>query len=1056
MRERSVELVTGPYRAGKTMWLLRELVDYLLRSPLTCQPVFLIVPSHRYKGLVEERVDGILKELGAPGLIGLTILPFYDLCHSLLRRAGVSFRLLGDGLRAAVLQKALGKVQGEGRLNSLASISEFAGTHAQMLELIDELERAGLSPRDVLSTLSRSAASDSRYIELAGVYQAYWAELEALDVYDERKLAYKAREVARAGSSSLAPGIFAIDGFDRFNPLQLSVLSAVSELSARTLISFDYVDAANDEKYGEYAWKDKSIKGLREAFQGAQGKFTERFQGPDSARGVGVERLLSRTLDRAMEMEEVARSVKECLHAGTDTSEIIVVARSLKDYLPAIKAAFERAGLEYYLDEAVPVASLPVIKYLLRLLSLVTNDFSRLEVIRTLRSPFCNLVWLDLTPALVERLDRLSLSGMVVAGRADWCFQLKGADRDLEPAQAAVARLIERLEMKESGTLSYFVAAVEDIIEDLLILPSDEEYADPLMAWEEHQGLLEFRRILSDMVFEDELLTPVYGESVLTYQEFLKRLERAFENSNFRRPRSGSRAVTICSADLVPNRRFEVVFLTGLNEGEFPRRGERSGFLSRDEVRKWAGLGIDIENPRQHESFEISLFTSLLERATSRLYLSAPVYELSGEELVPSFFLTEGEESKVKSMQFAVPRQKSLLAPVSPMDYTLGFLFASEASAQTSTALKLSEALQQALPFAYQEEGETCARNLAEPLTLVQSRTSPGAMGRPGLTNGDMQEQVGLGLIGVDLPEFWSVSRLSDYGKCPFKFWVSHFLKVSPELEPEAGLDARLLGEVYHKCMELFYQGLKVRGLNLLSEAQVVDGFFDDCIADALVWLLQERQVKKTEFWDYEKKEVYFRLRRFLTKEKARALKDGGEFQPVAFEKSFGFEGAPGEVSAPPLVVQALPRGGSEVSTVRLRGRIDRIDRSHDGRIKVVDYKAGSKRITIDDARRGSDLQMPVYALAVANMEEGQGPVCEGLFLSISQGEVIGRVDFAGEGPELLSLVKEHIVSFAAEAARGRFQIAPIDDKVCLSCDHQRVCRIAELGKEMDLEGGED
>ncbi|HNA75063.1 MAG TPA: hypothetical protein PKW73_17055, partial [Candidatus Obscuribacter sp.] len=78
------------------------------------------------------------------------------------------------------------------------------------------------------------------------------------------------------------------------------------------------------------------------------------------------------------------------------------------------------------------------------------------------------------------------------------------------------------------------------------------------------------------------------------------------------------------------------------------------------------------------------------------------------------------------------------------------------------------------------------------------------------------------------------------------------------------------------------------------------------------------------------------------------------------------------------------------------------------------------------------------------------------LFLSISQGEVIGRVDFAGEGPELLSLVKEHIVSFAAEAARGRFQIAPIDDKVCLSCDHQRVCRIAELGKEMDLEGGED
>lgn len=1034
------------------MWLLRELVDYLLRAPLTCRPVILTVPSHRYKGLVEERIDGILKELSAPGLIGLTILPFYDLCHSLLRRAGVSFRLISDGLRASVLQKALDRVRSEGRLSSLASISGFAGTHAQMLELIDELERAGLSPRDVLSTLSKSAASDSRYIELAGVYQAYWHELEQLDVYDERKLAYKAREVARAGSGALAPGIFAIDGFDRFNPLQLSVLSALGELSERTLISFDYVDAANAEKFSEYDWKDKSIKGLREAFQGAQGTFTERFQGLDCNSGAGVERILFRTLDRALEMEEVARSVKDCLHSGTDSSQIIVVARSLKDYLPAIKAAFERAGLEYYLDEAVPVASLPVIKYLLRLLSLAANDFARLEVIRTLRSPFCNLVWLGLTPALVERLDRLSLAAMVVAGRADWRFEQKGCDRDLEPALAGVSRLIERLEVKDGGTLSYFVAVVEDIIEDLLILPSDEEYADPLMAWEEHQGLLEFRRILSDMVFEDELLTPVYGASVLTFQEFLKRLERAFENSNFRRPRSGSRAVTICSADLVPNRRFEVVFLTGLNEGEFPRRGERSGFLSRDEVRKWAALGIDIENPRQHEAFEISLFSSLLERATRKLYLSAPVYELSGEELVPSFFLTEGEESKVKAMQFAVPRQKSLHWPVSALDYTLGFLFANEPSTQTSTALKLSEALQQALPFSYQEEAETCARNLAEPLTLVQSRTAPGAMGRPGLTNGDMQEQVALGLINVALPELWSVSRLSDYGKCPFKFWVSHVLKVSPEQEPEAGLDARLLGEVYHKCMELFYQGLKERGLNLLCEGSLVDTFFDECIAAALDWLLRERPVKKTEFWDYDKKEVYFRLRRFLSKEKMRALKDGGEFQPVAFEKAFGFEGAEGEVSAPPLLVQGLPRGQTEVLSVKLRGRIDRIDRSMDGRIKVVDYKAGSKRITIDDARRGSDLQMPVYALAVANMEEGQ--VCEGLFLSISQGEVIGRVDFADEGPELLSLVKEHIVSFASEAARGRFQIAPVDDKVCLSCDHQRVCRIAELGKELD--GGED
>ncbi len=39
--------------------------------------------------------------------------------------------------------------------------------------------------------------------------------------------------------------------------------------------------------------------------------------------------------------------------------------------------------------------------------------------------------------------------------------------------------------------------------------------------------------------------------------------------------------------------------MAGLIEGEFPRRGEKIGFLSRDEVRKWISYGIDIENPQK-------------------------------------------------------------------------------------------------------------------------------------------------------------------------------------------------------------------------------------------------------------------------------------------------------------------------------------------------------------------------------------------------------------------------------------------------------------------------
>ena len=108
----------------------------------------------------------------------LTILPVFDLCHYLLRLTGNGFRLLGDGLRPAVLIKAMERSAKEERLTTLQNISHFAGTHAQILELIDELERAALTPTDVLSTLARAAAPGSRYNELARGYQAYWQELE--------------------------------------------------------------------------------------------------------------------------------------------------------------------------------------------------------------------------------------------------------------------------------------------------------------------------------------------------------------------------------------------------------------------------------------------------------------------------------------------------------------------------------------------------------------------------------------------------------------------------------------------------------------------------------------------------------------------------------------------------------------------------------------------------------------------------------------------------------------------------------------------------------------
>ncbi len=1035
MSERTIELVTGPYRSGKSIWLLNQVVAHCREKMLSGKQAIVTVPSHRYKKLVEERLsamvvsdhfdrtdngsDASMLNAALPvkaGLVGLKILPFYDLCHQVLRQAGCGFRLIPDGIRPAILVKAIEKVKASGRLTGLESIADFAGTHAFMLELIDELERAGFSPAEVISQLKKVAASDARYMELGRVYEAYWLELEGLNVFDERKLAYKTREILnKLEPDVLNIGLLATDGFDRFNRLQLQVLSGIARQSERNIIAFDYV--ANEVNY---SWKDKSLKEMKEAFGGAlkQTAFTTN-SGAKKA-----EVLNFKTLDRLMEMEEIAREAKKCLVDGYAADEIIVVARSLSPYITAIRAAFERAQVNYFLDQPIELGSLPLVRYLRRLLHLPISDFGRQDVVRTLASPFFNRAYLGLSPAEIEEIDDQSLSSLTVKGASDWRWALK------------LGKLIERLSMERNAqsvstekSLTEHVAFVEDLIDDLLVLPNDEEFSDPLVSWEEHQALFEFRQVLANLVMEESLLTHAYGPQLQTYAVFFKRLEHVLDQANFRRPKISKEAITVCSADLVPNRRYKVIIMAGLNEGEFPRRSDQAGFLSRDEVRKWLSYGIDIENPRHHQSFEPSLYESLVERASDKLCQSCPMHEMSGEELMPSFFLTRGDEAVARQITFRAPRVEALRAPTSAQEFGAGWLWLSGRRAMENLD-KLPPSVRQFLA------------GLELPFATVQARTE-ARRGPFGELNGKLTEQVGLGLISVKTPEMWSVSKLNDYGKCPFRFWVSHMLKIAPVEEPELGLDSRLLGEVYHKALEFFYLELQSQSLSILdSNHGRVQTIFEQSIELAIGWLEQSRKFRRTDFWQYEKQEISFRLRRFFAKEKERAARNNGEFVPTYFEKGFGFRDGD---SAPALTLRT---NGTEI---KMHGRVDRIDIAADGRVKVIDYKSSSGAISKRETLAGRNMQLPVYAMAVqhAILANGNTQVKSGQFLSFSSGEQIGQIDFQ-DGEDYIGLTQNYIGEFVSAIKGGDFSVNPSSPDSCKHCDHKQLCRITELGGESD------
>ncbi len=1028
------ELIVGPYRAGKTISLLNQIIDYCQANPFS--ESIILVPSRRYQQLVEARLYKALqaraKQPGKVGIVGLKIVNFQKLCELILRRSGTAFRVIPQNVRPAIVSRCMVRLKEAGELTHIAGMVHFTGTHQSVLDLIDEFERAALTPDDVIRRLEKTSQYDSRYMELARIYAAYKLELAQAGLEDEKGLAFRAREILYADNFKWNVGLIAVDGFDRFNSLQLQVLAGLARQGDALKLCFDYVSPEQDIAQ-EYVWKETSYNELIKTL-GTNVSTINMSVDSDQSREI----VKFRAIDRQFEMEHIARKIKTgIVTEGRQPSDYLVVSRNIRNYRAAIASAFDSAGLNYFIDEAISLRALPLVQFLNKLFNLTSEKFPRADTITVLNSPYFNRQNFDLTRRDIEALDRASLRMNVVASRTQWDDAWHSSSDSPRPeARTSLLKFFDIVTPPPVGTYHQFVRWVEDVIETCLLSPEPQPDRDPFDVLEEQRALIEIRRILASLVHEENIL----GAQEQSVERLLGRITHLIEKSNFRRTPRTANSVVICGADLAPNQLAKEVFIAGLADGEFPKRSSQRGFVSSDEVSRWATFGINIQNPRFHPAFEFALFSSLVQRAKSRVHLSCPLSDMSGEELTASFFITEGDSEFGRLSPAIAPFANSDVAPVSARDLIANY------------GWKLGpDLVSQDLPS--HPEITSLRDKLAAPFSVALARANNHVASS---FNGYLSDYVKTKAISVGVPESWSASRLNEYGKCPFRYWVSHVLKSSPHEEPEEELTAKVLGEMYHKALEFFYIELQGKGLNLSwSDQDLVRQIFDRAVEKSLIWLETRKEIRRSEFWHYQKNEIKFRLQRFFEFELTSARTDPDKFVPTLVEAIFGFEG---EESYPALLI---PNGDKPIA---IRGKIDRIDVAENleefPRIRVVDYKKGSTPITDADVLEGRNIQLPLYALAVEQSILPGAKVIEAKYLSVQSASVIGNHYFDGRKKRrsthgddtpvnLLQVTEQHVKRIVSGISTGDFSVAPTSKSVCTNCDHRTICRIREMTVEV-------
>lgn len=371
------------------------------------------------------------------------------------------------------------------------------------------------------------------------------------------------------------------------------------------------------------------------------------------------------------------------------------------------------------------------------------------------------------------------------------------------------------------------------------------------------------------------------------------------------------------------------LYILGMDEGSFPGRGIEDPVLLDDE-RRQLDLGLPLHRTRPGE--RVWQAERALAMAPETVTLTARRSSLeSGSEFFPSAFFQQVEKAVLNGAEPDPPRPFLPQVPSESLDR-------SELMLASRTHAGYASAVEQAAPW------------------LVAGRHAHRQRQAPAFSRFD-------GCLEQATPELnpgnghilLSASRLEALVRCPYSYFLRYVLHVDvpdrrEEDEAAAWLNPLDFGSLLHDLLCDFMQELTDG--NELPAARHIPAM--QARANEKIEAQKEKTPVTYEVAyraDVERLEQAVEI--FLKVEERQQ-----NTQPVGFEVSFGF-GQTGALDSPEPVLVRL----TEAVALKLRGRIDRVDRVEGG-YAIWDYKSGSASGygASDLSRAGSYLQWALYA----------------------------------------------------------------------------------------------
>lgn len=651
--------------------------------------------------------------------------------------------------------------------------------------------------------------------------------------------------------------------------------------------------------------------------------------------------------NRYSEIENVAKEISKMVREKKlRYRDIAVITKNIDIYSSLVRSIFKKYDIPVFIDEKRDLNQNIIVQYILSIFEIFTTNYSNEAMFN-----YIKLGFLDLEDDDIFKLENYCTKWGIKRNKWKEDFKYETDDenkkQEVENLNEIRKQIIDPLmELKKKLDKERNGINITKQLYDFLQKQNFENKISRKKEELLEKGLIDLANEYIEsynIILEilDEIVL-IFGEEKLTIDNYSKILKIGLKNSELGKIPATQDQVTLGDVDRSRSHKVDIVFVIGLNDGIFPSVNKNEGFLNDLDREKLKGDGIELANGTienlYEERFNIyKVFTT----AEKQLYLSYASSDEEGKALRASILINKikkifpklKEESDVITKKYDVINKKITYEELLEQIYKL------------KNKEKIEELWYEVYNW-YQENVEWKDR-LQEDMLGIEYTNIPKNIMKKNIER----------LYGNVLNT--SVSRLEQYRRCPFSYYLQYGLKIKPK--EELKIRSFDTGSFMHETIDTFFKHTNEEKI-ALSEIEEQDIF------DIVSKIIDEKLESSKNYMfkaTVKYKILVNRLKRIVSKAIKYIIQTiiYSDFSIKGSEVEFDRKG-----EYKPIIIEL-----EDGKKIEITGKIDRIDiaKQEDGNyLRIIDYKSSSKNIDLNEVYAGLQIQLLTYIDAVCKEED--------------------------------------------------------------------------------------